>query len=182
MTDTSPITQDPVTGQFLPGNIWKMPAWRPGKSGHTARYTPNRLINICTEYVIKQKEEAKSLTWAGLARHMGLSRPALDKYSKGNIGNDKPGIVSVLEYMKTIMEEEKEQRLEDRDYATAGVIKALQALDPEKWGDNKKIEVDIKQQISIAIDPDSALGKRLNSAGVTIDQHLDTLEGPSNGK
>lgn len=180
MTDTSPITQDPKTGRLLPGNIWKAPPWRPGHSGHTARFTPGRIVTVCTEYIEQQITNTEPITWAGLAWYMGLSRRGLDKYSKGEIGKDKPGIVHSLDLMKTYMEGELESKLTNREHATSGVIKALQAIDREKWGDNQKVEIDIKQQISIAIDPDSALGKRLNKAGVgsgiTIDQSPEGLE------
>ncbi len=178
MSDTAPITKDPVTGHFLPGHVWKAPPWRPGQSGHTARYTPGRLVTVCTEYIEQQVENTEPITWSGLAWHMGLSRRALDKYSKGEIGKDRLGIVHTLDIMKTYMESELETKLTNREHATSGVIRALEVLDRDKWGDNKKIDIDVKQQISISLDPDSALAKRLNGAGVTIDQPLEALEKP----
>lgn len=174
MTDTSPITQDPVTNQFLPGNIWR---YKPGISGRVARYSYRSITAHIKDYWETCEQTEKRYTWAGLAVHMGCTRQALDGYRQKTIQSaDAPKIAGILAYYASCIEAQLEERLTDRLFSTAGVIRGLQALDPEKWGDNKKIEVDIKQQISIAIDPDSALGKRLNSAGVTIDQPTDVLE------
>ena len=177
MSDTAPITQDPVTNQFLPGNIWR---FRKGQSGHPARYNYKSLrlkVIEHVEHVLTYTGEFKTiahqtLTWAGLARHLGMSTDGLAMYRDGQIGNDKPAIVAMLKYYKTLMEEQKEGRLEDKDFSTAGVIFSLKHH--HGWED--KTIMDIQQQISISLDPDSALAKRLNGAGVTIDQPLDTLE------
>ncbi len=75
------------------------------------------------------------------------------------------------------MESQLEQRLTDRQYSTAGVIRALEVLDRETWGDHKQIDIDIKQRIEIAIDPDSQLAQRLAKAGaVTITQMPESIE------
>ena len=170
MSETA-LNQDPKTGQFLPGNTWKAPAWRPGHSGHTARFTPGRLVTVCTEYIETQRDADKPLSWSSLALAMGLSRRALDKYAKGEIGADRPGIVHTLEIMKTHIESELESMVTSREWSTAGVLARLRGIDADKWGDAKQ-QIDVAiQQISVAIDPDSALAKRLSGAGVTIDQH-----------
>lgn len=141
-------------GQFLPGNRWKMPPWRPGKSGHTARFTPNRLITVCSAYIDHCDTLSKPLTWSGLAVFMGISRPALDRYAKGEFGEDKRGIVSVLEYMRSLIESQREERLHDKDYATQGLIFALK--NHHGWRDEKHLNVEgqVKQALIVQLPPE----------------------------
>ena len=169
------ITQDPKTGRLLPGNIWKAPAWRPGESGHTARYTPGRLVTVCTTYIEDRLKQEQPLTWSGLALHMGLSRKALDRYSQGEIGKDRPGIVATLDIMKSHIENQLESKLTDREHATAGVIRALQAINRDRWGEKQTVDIEVKQQISIVVDQGSVLEKRFINAGVTIDQPMKEI-------
>lgn len=137
---------DQKTGQFLPGNQWKMPPWRKGQSGHTARYQPNSLANKCAEYIQLRESENKPLTWSGLALHLGISRPALDKYAKGKIGKDKAGIVSVLEYMRSFIENQLEEKATDKDYATSGVIRLLEVMDTERFKPKDEIEMKVEEK------------------------------------
>ena len=174
MTDTAPITQNEESGKFLPGNIWR---YKPGISGRVARYSYRSVTAHIKDYWEACEDKEKRYTWAGLAVHMGCTRQALDGYRQKTIQSaDAPKIAGILAYYASCIEAQLEERLTDRSFSTAGVIRGLQALDPEKWGDNKKIDIDVKQQISISLDPDSALAKRLNGAGVTIDQHPEALE------
>ena len=160
---------DQKTGNFLPGNTWKMPPWRKGQSGHTARYQPNSIVTKCTEYIEQQDEADKPITWSGLALHMGMSRPALDKYAQGKIGKDTAGIVSVLEYMRTVIESRLEHQVTSKEYSTVGVLARLRTID-ERWQDTKNVNVDVQetQQIQIMLDPKSELAKRLGTNSSVI--------------
>ena len=176
MSDTAPITKDEESGKFLPGNTWR---YRPGDHGHVARYSYRSLSLTIREYLQDCLNTDKRYTWAGLAVYMGITRQGLDDYRKAKYKtNDKHKISAILDYYATHIEGQLEEKLTDRQFATSGVIRALEVLDRDKWGDNKKIDIDVKQQISISLDPDSALAKRLNGAGVTIDQHPEALEKP----
>jgi len=168
------ITQDPKTGQFLPGHKWKAPPWRPGHSGHTARYTPGRLVTVCSEYIEQQHTANEVMTWSGLAWHMGLSRRALNKYRDGEIGLDKPGIVHTLEIMATAIEMQREAMLTDKQFATQGVIFALK--NHHGWRDEKHLTVEgeVKHELSMVVEGMPKLAQRFENAGVTVDQPVDT--------
>ena len=180
MSESEVITQDATSGKFLANNTWR---YRPGISGHPARFNYRSMRLKVIDYITEQLITEKRYTWAGLAQYLGISRSGLDMYRDGTLVNirskDKTAIRSLLSYYITNMESQLEERLTDRKFATNGVIKALQAIDNDKWGDNKKIDIDIKQQVSIALDPESNLSKRLGSAGVTITQPSITPELPS---
>ena len=168
--------QDPVTGRLLPGNTWKAPAWRPGKSGHTARYTPGNLVTVCTNYIEQQVENEKPITWSGLAWFMGLSRRALDQYRKGNTGKDKPGIVATLEVMETAIESHLEQGMTDGTVPVQAALARLRTMDRDRWGDTVKHDVAVQQTIQIAITPTMPkLAQRFRDAGVTTDQYPDAI-------
>ena len=175
-TALEPITKDEESGKFLPENVWR---YRPGQSGKVARYSYRSVMAHIKDYWELCATEKHRYTWAGLAEFMGCTRQNLDGYRQATVQcADATRISAVLAYYSTCIESQLEQRLTDRLYSTASVIRGLQAIDQEKWGDNKKIDIDVKQQISISLDPDSALAKRLNGAGVTIDQHPEALEKP----
>ena len=168
----SELNQDPETGQFLPGHTWKAPPWKPGKSGHTARYTPGRLRTVCTEYIEQQAINDKPLTWSGLAWFMGISRQALTRYYKGDIGLDKPGIVHTLEIMRTAIEAQREEMLVNKDYATAGVIAALRSQDPDTWGDKAQAQQANTPSIRVILAP-GPLTDRLEQHGVQVQQTIE---------
>ena len=109
---------------------------------------------------------------------MGLSRRSLDRYRKGEIGKDRLGICHTLEIMETAIESHLEKGMTDGSVPVQAALARLRTMDRDRWSDSQKIDIDVKQQISISLDPDSALAKRLNGAGVTIDQPLDALEKP----
>lgn len=156
-------------GKFAKNNKWMMPAWKPGESGHVARFTPKRLANLCQSYLddpeMKHKrevtkdgrviewDEPKRPTWAGLARYLGISRQALDKYRAGEIGVDSAAIVGVLDYMRTQIEADLEAQLTDKDYATAGVVFALKQ---HGWKDERHMTVDsvVNQRLIVQLDPE----------------------------
>ena len=170
----SEITTDPQTNQFLPGNVWR---FKKGKSGHPAKYTYKTIRVAIIAYINQQVGQTQRYTWAGLAEYLGMTRDGLTSYRKGEIGKDRPAIVYALNCYRTAMESQLEQRLTDRQYSTAGVIRALEVQDRETWGDHKQIDIDIKQRIEIAIDPDSQLAQRLAKAGaVTITQMPESIE------
>ncbi len=164
----SEITTDPQTKQFLPGNIWR---YKPGQSGKPARYNYKSMRKHVIRYVTERSEAALRCTWSGLAVYLGMSRGGLDAYRRGEVGKDKSAVQAMLEYYESHMESELEEQLTNKDRYTQGVPLALRAIDRDKWGDDKKIEVDIRQRIEIAIDPNSQLAQRLAKAGaVTITQ------------
>ena len=166
--------KDPETGKLLPGNVWR---YKPGTSGRVARFTYKSISHGIREYVQDCGNTESSYTWAGLALYLGITRKGLDGYRHSTVKSADPDkIAAILAYYETILESQREAMLTDRSYATQGVIRGLQALDREKWGDKQTVDIAVQQQISIALDPDSQLAKRLNSAGVTIDQHPDALE------
>ena len=168
------ITQN-KKGQFLPGNIWR---YKPGQSGHPARYNYKSMRLKVIEFVEQQHEHDKAITWAGLAFYLGMSRNGLDRYRHGDIKKDSTAIVGLLSYYETAIEAQREAMMTDRQYATAGVIKGLQAIDRDKWGDKTEVSHDIKQQISVIVQPGSALAERMDKAGVTLEQPLDALDKP----
>jgi len=165
-----PITQDPKTNQFLPGNIWR---YRPGQSGHPARYNYKSMRLKVIEYIesVDDPEEyAKCLTWSGLARYLGMSRKGLDRYAAGEIKKDTSAIVALLDYYKTLMEDQKEYRLQSKDYSTAGVIFGLK--NQHGWRDEKHLTVEgeVKHELSMVVEGMPKLAQRFENAGVTIDQ------------
>ena len=167
------ITKDAQTGHFLPSNVWR---YRPGNHGHVAKYSYRAITAHIKDYWTICEAQENRYTWAGLAVHMGCTRQALDGYRQGTIvSSDAKKIAAILAYYQSCIEAQLEQRLDDRAYSTAGVIRGLEVIDRDKWGDNRKVDIAIQQQISVCVDPDSALARRLAGAGVTIDQPLDTL-------
>ena len=73
-------------------------------------------------------------------------------------------------------EEQKEMRLQSKDFSTSGLIFALKNQDG--WRDEKHIQVDQKteQKISLSIDPNTELGKSLmNSGNVTLEAEFEAL-------
>ena len=172
MSETA-ITKDAQTGHFLPSNVWR---YRPGQSGKVARYSYRSVMAHIKDYWEMCSAEEQRYTWAGLAEFMGCTRQNLDGYRQATVQcADAPRIAAVLAYYSTCIESQLEQRLTDRAYSTAGVIRGLQAIDAEKWSDHKQIDIAVQQQISVCVDPDSALAKRLSGAGVTIDQQPTAL-------
>ena len=160
-------------GQFIPGGVnpWRMPAYKPGQSGHTARYTATRLANVCAEYMANRNGQRS--TWSGLAAYLGISRQALDRYAKGEFGKDTRAIVAVLEYYRTLMEAELEQRLTSKDHATQGVIFALK--NQAGWRDEKHLSVEQTQTQRLVIQLPSELNQLLTDrAGEALG---DVIEG-----
>ena len=158
-------------GRFLPGHQWKAPAWRPGQSGHTARYTPGKLANVCAQWIEDKTTNDEPLSWSGLALHLGLSRPALDKYFHGEIGQDKQGIVYTLEVVRSFIENWCEDRLASKEYSTAGLLARLRAMDSKTWGDHKTVDITTEQRsISVVLSNMPELEQRMRDQGVLIDQ------------
>lgn len=162
-------------GQFIKGgaNPWRMPAWRPGQTGRPAKYkSPKTVANICQQYIEQQVAEDKALTWSGLARYMGMARPSLDAYAKGEIEQASPGVSTVLQYMKTVIEEQREERLTDKGYATQGLIFALK--NHHGWRDEKHLTVDQTetQQVQLVLSPELAQKMR-----DTAEDSLAVIEG-----
>ena len=83
-------------------------ARKPGRAG---KYNPHRIEAACKGYLVQQDIVGKPYSWSGLAKYMGISTLALDQYYRGMVGEDKQGIVQVLEYMKTVLEVQEEDRL-----------------------------------------------------------------------
>lgn len=162
-------------GRFLPGNRWMMPAWRKGQSGHGPKYKhANAVANACQAYAEKCAEENKRLTWSGLAAHMGISRRTLDTYKNGEVEKQHPGIPTILEYYRTLMESELEENLTSKGHATNGIIFALK--NHHGWRDEKHISVDdSRPQLVINVDPDLAR-KIAGEQPLTIDGASQQIE------
>ena len=164
---TLPITHD-ENGRLAKGNVWR---FRPGQSGHPARYNYNTLRTKVIEHVEQCHEQEKTLTWAGLAFYVGMTAGGLNRYRNGEVGDKKGAIVQMLEYYVTAMEAALEGKLHE---TTQGVIFALKNQYADRWQDTRTIEHTGEQaSINIVINPDSALATRLQRAdtkSVTIDQ------------
>ena len=164
---TDQLNKDITSGKFLPNNRWR---YKSGQSGRIAKFNYRSLRNAIVAYTAQQVETDKRFTWAGLARHMGITRHGLDAYRKGEVGTDNKGMTAMLDYYVTLMEEQLEERLDDRRYATQGVLAAVRAIDPDKWGDHKKLDIAVQAQMSVVLPTGGKLKQRMIDAGVTIDQ------------
>jgi len=164
----SEIAKSATTGQFLPGNPWR---YRAGADGRPAKYNHNTLRQKVMEYRDAQLDEERPLTWAGLAAYLGITRQGLDLYRQGKVLDKtkaSSAIVGVLEYYQTLMEADKESKLQSKEYATSGIVFALK--NQHGWTDTQHVEHTGQAPIQIAITSDSPLRGRLERAGVIVEQ------------
>ena len=163
------ITHKP-NGQFAKNNRWMMPQWRPGKSGHTAKYTPNRLITKCNEYMCAQDELEKPYTWSGLALSLGITYSSLRRYRRGEIGQDTAGIRNVLEYFETAIRNQLEMLVSSTPTTALAALK-------QDHGWEEKSESTVQPKISIVLNSGSQLAQQItdSNSSVIIEQ---TKESP----
>ena len=159
------ITLDPQTKKFLPGNIWR---YKPGQSGKPARYNYKTMRLKVIDYAVQQAQDDVRCTWAGLAAYLGMTRRGLDMYREGTVGKDKDAVVHLLGYYATLMEAQLEQWLTDRHHATAGVIRALEVCDPDRWVQSTKVDISVTQQIQVVLPTGGKLRQRMINAGVDV--------------
>ena len=157
-------------GRFLPGNSYMAPRWVKGQSGKPARYTPRKLEHAITGYVNMCLEQGIPIGRAGLAVALGMTTPALLRYTRGEIGktdDDRAGCSFVLEAFNTLIEAQIESRLDSKDYATSGLIFKAKNLFPDRWQDTRNIHVNHTEQMKLVVelDPTSKLFQRLQESG-----------------
>jgi len=155
-------------GRFLPGNPWR---YRAGSDGRPARFNYNTMRTKIIEFLDRQTEAEKPLTWAGLAAYLGISRHGLDLYRDGKVldkTKTSSAIVDMLAFYQTLMEADKESKLQSKEYATSGIVFALK--NQHGWTDTQHVEHTGQAPIQIAITSDSPLRGRLERAGVIVEQ------------
>lgn len=154
----------PPDGIPQPHGGWLMPPFRPGNPGRPLKYPPNRLRNKCADYMATQDQQGKPYAKAGVARFLGITRPAWDKYAAGKIGKsetERAALVTVCEYFMTCVEEQREEMLLDKERYTPGLPLALKQLG---WRDDKHITVDAKEERTINLQLPQALQNKLLKA------------------
>ena len=162
----TPQTHD-SKGKLAIGNPWR---FRPGQSGHVARYNYKSLRKGVIEYAGQQEAAIKRCTWSGLAAYLGMTSRGLTLYAEGKIGNKPDAIIQLLGHYRTIMESQLEDRLTDKDHATTGVTFALTNQFPDRWRKEQHVisNTTVQHVISVAL-PAGALKSRLNDAGVVLE-------------
>ena len=164
------VTHD-ENGRLAKGNVWR---FRAGSKGQPPRFNYNSMRTSVIEYCETRAQEERPFTWSGLASYLGVTTQTLYRYWHGDVADSiigKDAICDMLDYYRTIMESQQEERLSDKEYSTSGLIFAMKNQFSDRWTDTKHIEhTNNQQQIHIVIDPNSQLASRLDNDSVTIDQ------------
>ena len=163
-------------GLFLPGNqYWSLNAFKKGCSADRPnKWTPDQLRTIMADYLETRLDDGKPITKAGLRLALGISREALNNYSKGEYGKseeDKRAYVDLFSLFDTVIEAELEQELRRDKGQVNGIIFALKNQFSGNWKDEKHLSLESHelQVIRIISDPGGALAKRLMDEGQLIE-------------
>jgi hypothetical protein len=155
------------TGTFLPGHQWR---YRKGQSGRVIKFSYKSMRKLIIEYTDQQDQAELNYTWAGLAKYLGITRPALDLYRHNKNKTADPEIATMLSYYKTGIESQLEQGLSRTTGQVSGIMFALKNQYSDAWKDEKHINVEatVTNQISLAITPESPLGQSLIDSGAVL--------------
>ena len=145
-------------GQLKPGHPWR---YKESESGHPIRYAPKTLMLKCKAYIEEQTQIDKPLTWAGLARYLGMSIQGLTRYRKGEIGKTetiRTTIVAYLEYFGTCIEEQLEGQVDAKFRLTNQYA--------ERWKDTKHVHVDTVHHTAVVMLEPELVSKMSKAAGI----------------
>jgi len=148
-------------GQWEKGNPYTFPA---ETSGRPLKYHPAKLRRTIAEYVDIQYIAEKSLTKAGLAAYMGITRGALSHYADGKIGRTpaiRSAIVNALEHYSTLIEAELEGRVDPKFRLTN--------MGVDRWRDTKHVQIDTVTHTAVVVLQPELVDKMHKAAGITVD-------------
>jgi len=116
-------------GKFLPGNQYlSLNAFKKGNMGRPNKWTVTEVKEKMADYLQACLDNERPITKAGLALALGITREALDNYSKGEYGKTdehKQAYADMFGMFFTVIEDELETELRRKTGQVSGIIFAL---------------------------------------------------------
>ena len=179
-TEQTEQTDRDEKGQYIPGNQYlSLNAFKQGsRPDRPNKWTILELRDIMIDYLQTCLDNRLPIIKSGLQLELGISREAMDNYSKGEYGKteeEKQAYAALFRQFYTVIESELETELRRDKGQVNGIIFALKNQFHNSWRDEKHISVSNETKtIKIIADPDSALAKRLLQAGgVQVIEHTE---------
>ena len=184
-TEQTEQTDRDEKGQYIPGNQYlSLNAFKQGsRPDRPNKWTILELRDIMIDYLQTCLDNRLPIIKSGLQLELGISREAMDNYSKGEYGKteeERQAYAALFRQFYTVIESELETELRRDKGQVNGIIFALKNQFHNSWRDEKHISVNNETRtIQIIVGPDSALTQRLEQAA--RDDNIQFIEHTGEG-